>query len=247
MIAVVALALAGCSDAKSGDASGREPSELASTPATTPTEDSDNTATQTQSGATIVGAVPDGALQPGSYALQPIGPLDEPYAVVDIAGSGYHSWAVFIEADEPVVPEDPLMLGLWAITGVYLDPCTPSHLVQPEVVRGVAEAFAQQQLTSSTRPRKIELAGYRGLYMEVTTPKHLDYGACDDAELNLWAGDPDGTYWTRMPGMVNKLWILDVDGRPMMISVAVPPAATGRQVDAMDDMVEAASFEASTG
>ena len=44
--------------------------------------------------------------------------------------------------------------------------------------------------------------------------------------MNLWEARPDGGYWTRMPGMVNRLWILDVDGQPMVIHLAVPPSAT---------------------
>jgi hypothetical protein len=79
--------------------------------------------------------------------------------------------------------------------------------------------------------------------MEVTTPTDLDYGACDDAEVNLWAGRPDGGYWTRMPGMVERLWILDVDGQPMVIHMAVPPSATGPQIHALTNIVEAATFK----
>mgnify|MGYP003300120794 CR=1 FL=1 len=40
----------------------------------------------TPSGATILSEIPDGALRPGRYALPPVGPLDEPFAVVTPAG-----------------------------------------------------------------------------------------------------------------------------------------------------------------
>jgi len=235
-LATLVVALVGCSDATDR---GED-----SAPATIPTGDIDTPRTRTPSGATIIGEIPDGDLQPGRYALPPIGPLDEPFAVVDIP-TGYGSWTSFIEADKPAEAEDPLMLGLWVITRVYLNPCTQSDEVSPRTVRATADAFLQQRFSSPTRPREVDLAGHHGLYMEITTPTDLDYGACDDAEVNLWEGAPDGGYWTRMPGMVNRLWILDVDDQPMVIHLAVPPSATVGQVHAMTDIVEAATFDTS--
>jgi hypothetical protein len=242
-LVTLAVAVAGCSDATSaGEASARDSGDPASAPAKSPSGEPDTAGTRTASGATIIGKVPDGALQPGRYALAPVGPLDEPFAVVEVP-AGYGSWAAFIEADEPAELEDPLMLGLWIITGVYLNPCAQSDEVRPRSVRATADAFLRQRFTSSTRPREVALGDYHGLYLEVTTPRDLNYGACDDAEVNLWEGRPDGGYWTRMPGMVNRLWILDVDGRPMVIHIAVPPSATGPQIHAMTKIVEAATFE----
>src|SRR5262249_39286974 len=152
------------------------------------------------------------------------GPGNQPLAVVDI-GAGYSSWAFFVEADEPVEPGDPLMIGLWVMTGVYLNPCAGSNEVSPRSVRATADALVQQKQTSASKPRPVDLAGYHGLYLEVTTPMDLDYATCADGEVNLWEGRPDGNYWTLMPGMVNRLWILDVDGQPMAIHMAVPPSA----------------------
>jgi hypothetical protein len=132
---------------------------------------------------------------------------------------------------------------LWVITGVYLNPCAQSNEVPARTVRATADALLRQRLTSATRPREVNLAGYHGLYMEVITPTDLDYGTCDDAEVNLWEGRPDGGYWTRTPGMVNRLWILDVDGQPMTIHMAVPPSATAPQIHELTDVVEAATFK----
>ena len=224
---LLAAALAGCSDATDrGEASTRDSVDVTSASATTTTGDTDTAGARTPSGATIVSELPDDALQPGRYALPPLGPLNEPLVVVDIP-AGYSKWGPFIEADKPTETEDPMMLGLWTITGVYLNPCAQSNEVEPRSVPGTADAFLHQRLTSPTRPQEVDVAGYHGLYMEVTAPTDLDYGSCDDAEVNLWEGRPEGGYWTRMPGMVNKLWILDVDGQPMVIHLAMPPSATG--------------------
>jgi len=243
--ATLALVLAGCSDAKNGGPAAQDSGDPTSPPATTPTEET-GAGTRTASGATIIGTIPNYSMHPGRYALPPVGPLYEPFAVVDVP-AGYGNWESFIEADKPVQPGDPLMLGLWAITRVDLNPCAQSHKVPARSVRSIADAFLQQRFTSTTGPREVNVAGYHGLYVEVTTPTGLDYGACVDNELNLWEGRPEADYWTTMPGMVSMLWILDVDGKAMVIQLAVPPSATGRQVQAMTDIVETATFETSDG
>ena len=214
-----ALVLGGCSS--DHDPGLIAPASDASVPTSSPSAAKAPGTTTTE----VIGEIPEGPLLPGSYALTPIGPRDELWAVVDVP-TGYHSWASFIEADEPREVEDPLMLGLWRVTGVYEDPCAASHLLRPTSVRATAKAFLRQRLTSSTRPREIEVAGHHGLFMEVTTPTDFEYATCDDAEMNLWDGRPDSSYWTRMPGMVNKLWILDIDGEPMLIQRSGP---SGRQ------------------
>jgi hypothetical protein len=81
--------------------------------------------------------------------------------VVDIP-AGYSSWEAFIEADKPAEPEDPLMLGLWVVTGVYLNPCAQSAKVRPRSVRATADAFLQQRLTSSTRPQEVDVGATTG-------------------------------------------------------------------------------------
>jgi hypothetical protein len=242
VLATVAAVLAGCSDAtNSGEASTRSSGDVASAPAT-PTKETNTAATQAPSGPHIVGEIAEGDLTPGQYWLPPVGPLDGPFAVVDIP-AGYGSFGPFVYADKPAESDDPLAIGLWFITGVYLNPCAQSNEVPVSTVGALSDALAQQRLTSSTRPREFDLAGRHGMYVEVATPTDLDYSRCDDAELNLWDARPDGGYWTRTPGMVEKLWILDVDGQPMVIHMAVPPSATGPQINAMTDIVEAAAFK----
>ena len=243
-LAALAAVLAGCTDtAKSGLASPRSGDATSPSPTSSTSSTGDADArTQTPSGATIITEIADSALERGRYALPPIGRLHEPFAVVSLP-SGYSNWGNFIYANEPVENDDPLEFALWDINGVYMNPCAMSDEVSTRSVDAIADALVRQPLTSASRPRGVTLAGYHGLYMEVTTPTGFNYSKCDDAELNLWEGRPDGGYWTWMPGMVERLWILDVDGRTMVIHLAVPPSATDPQIRAMTDIIEAATFE----
>ena len=186
--------------------------------------------------------VADAQLEPGSYALPPIGPVHDPVAVVDVP-EGYWHWGPFLNAPEPLEPEDPLAISLWVVTGVFKDACkATAQIPAGDSVRTVADAFLRQKVTSVTKPRPVTLAGYDGLYLEVTAPTKLDYSRCNDTELNFWEATPAGERWTRMPGIRDRLWILDVDGQPMVLAMFVPPSATDRQVDQIAEIVQGAHF-----
>ena len=240
-VATLGVVLAGCSDANGSDATSTGGASDV-TSASAPTSAGATSAATLPSGAQKVGEIAEGGLTPGRYALPPVGPGNKQFAVVDIP-DGYATWGPFIYANKPAEPEDPLAIGLWVVTGVYLNPCAESREVPTASVGATFDALVRQRLTSATMLRNVDLGGYRGIYVEVTTPTDRDYTRCDDAELNLWEGRPEGGYWTREPGMVERLWILDVDGQPMVIQMAVPPSATDPQIHALTDIVEAATFE----
>ena len=61
-----------------------------------------------------------GELRPGRYALPAIGRRKAMLGVVDLP-DGYQSWGPFVFADKPDEPDDPLALGLWAVTGIHRD------------------------------------------------------------------------------------------------------------------------------
>jgi hypothetical protein len=231
-LTTLAAMLSGCSEESSTDG--------ASTPTTT--GGSSSADADPPSGSPRVDKLDDGPLEPGSYALPALGPGHNPVAVVDIP-DGYTHWGPFINARQPEEPEDPLAISLWVVTGVFKDACkATAQIPAGGSVRTLADAFLRQEVTSVTKPRPVTLAGHHGLYLEITAPTKLDYFRCNDAELNFWESTPAGERWTRMPGMRDRLWILDVDGQPMMLAMFVPPSATDKQVDQMTDILAATQF-----
>jgi hypothetical protein len=230
--ALVAL-LAGCGDERTAVDSASSPTSDATSSA------AENDVPRVPPSVDTLG---DGALEPGSYALPPLGPGHHPVAVVDVP-AGYTHWGPFLNAAEPQEPEDPLAISLWVVTGVFKDACVATEqLPAGDSVRSLADAFLRQKVTSVTRPRPVTLAGYDGLYLEIRAPAKLDYSRCNDAELNFWESTPAGERWTRMPAMRDRLWILDVDGQTMVLAMFVPPSATHRQVEQIADIVQGARF-----
>jgi hypothetical protein len=225
--------LAGCGD---------EQTAVDST--SSPTSDATSSAAgkDVRSGPPRIDKLIDGALEPGSYALPPLGPGHPPVAVVDVP-AGYTHWGPFLNAAEPQEPDDPLAISLWVVTGVFKDACVATEQIPAgDSVRTLADAFLRQKVTSVTKPRAVTLAGYDGLYLEIKAPVKLDYTRCNDAELNFWEATPAGERWTRMPAMRDRLWILDVDGQPMVLAMFVPPSATDRQVEQIADIAKGARF-----
>jgi hypothetical protein len=237
-LTTLAAILAGCSDGSTADAT----TSPTSSPATS--GPSSAQATHAPDRPPRVDKLVDGPLEPGSYALPPLGPVHKLVAVVHIP-DGYTHWGPFLNASEPEEPDDPLAISLWVVTGVFKDACEATTQIPAGAsVRTLADAFGRQEVTSVTRPRPVTLAGYDGLYLEITAPTKLDYFRCNDAELNFWESTPAGERWTRMPGMRDRLWILDVDGQPMVLAMFVPPSATDQQVDRLTGILKAARFVA---
>lgn len=240
-LAVIAAALAGCSDANSGDTASTGRAGDA-TSASAPT---------TSAGATSATTLPSGARRSAKLLRRPHARAVRAPACwprQEAVRGGRHSRRICH------LGAVHLREQAGGARGPACDRAVGRHRRLPEPVRGVergahhsvgaiVDALVRQRLTSATRLREVDLAGYRGKYVEVTTPTDRDYARCDDAELNLWEGRPEGGYWTREPGMVERLWILDVDGQPMVIQMAVPPSATDPQIHALTHIVEAATFE----
>jgi hypothetical protein len=220
--------LVGCTDGSNSDATA--PGSRDSIP------ESPSEANESRHWTTIDPESP-GELEAGRYALPAIGSRNGPLAVVTLP-DGYRSWGPFVFADEPNEPDDPLAIGLWAVSDIYRDACAGDDAARVSTVRVLAASLVDQGHTTTTDPRPVRLAGHRGLYLEITSPTHFDYATCNDAELNYWRAGKNADRWTRMPGMLDRLWILNVKGRPLMWVMAVPPSASTRQVERMTDIVE---------
>ncbi len=186
--------------------------------------------------------LPDGPLEPAVYALPPLGRAHDPVLVVDVP-EGYAHWGPVLLATRPSESEDPLAISLWVVTDVFKDACkATARIPAGDSVRSIADAFLTQKVLSVTKPRPVTLAGYHGLYLEIAAPTKVDLSHCEDAELNFWESRPTDGYWTRMPGIRDRLWILDVDGKSMVLAMSVPPSADDEQIGKITDILDGARF-----
>jgi len=179
--------------------------------------------------------MPDGRMEAGTYAFEPLAPYDfnaSHLITMDVPG-GY-------SGDDPVIFKGPSQgVSVWGGRNVYADPCAwmGSQLNPPvgSSVRGLAAALVAQKGRQASTPTHVTLDGYSGMYVELTTPANLS--DCDRGQYRSWLGR-----YTE-PGQQDMLWIINVDGTPLIIDAALGPKLT--QVDRAEriQIVESTQIE----
>lgn len=220
-IAALALALAGCAEA-----------------ATEAADDVDDDYTVLVNEDDVQG-------EPGRYALTARAGFEAPLAVLDVP-AGYAGFGIFALWPEDDGTDRPFSaLNYWGVHAVYGQPCrSAAGATAPgDSVEELAQALADQDLTSATEPVPVSLDGHTGLFVELTVPRDIDVESCDEGALMLWQGSPgDQHHFVRDPGLVERLWILDVNGRRVVLSTLAAPGVPRPAVDELTEIVESVRF-----
>ncbi len=139
----------------------------------------------------------------------------------------------------PVGDEPGPVLGVsvWDVGLVFRDACKwdGSAFDPGPTVDNLVDALVAQQTSSATSPTEVTLAGHSGKYLELTVPPDLKSTAwtqSDDCDLVVsegnrnyqrWLGASAGTRWSQVPGQVDRLWVLDVDGQRLVVDATYSP------------------------
>jgi len=231
-VAAMLVALAGCDDDVAANPGSTAPT-VAGTTDTVPARPSDRPSD-------LVGY--RGPLEPGRYSMAAWGPEGQdrlPRALLEVP-EGYFSnggWAV--DAGGPGESDQWGEVMVWPVTRVFTDTCdtTRTTRVGP-TARDLARALADQQGTTTTKPRPVTLDGHRGLYLEATTDA-TNAGCTSRA---LWRSSPDLVYAQDVGELVHHLWILDVDGTRLVVAVSNYPDQTPAQHQELIDIAETIHF-----
>ncbi len=167
------------------------------------------------------------------------GPAHLPKIVVTLPGgwSSYHGFAL---------TKRQMGLAFWDVDKVYGTPChwKSQAMVDPgTTVGGLAAALARQPLRHATAPANAVLAGVRGTYLRLSVPKHIDFASCDKGYFESWTGLAWATdRWEQGPGQVDRLWILDVHGRRLVVDANYLPSASANDRAELDHVVHSIRF-----
>jgi hypothetical protein len=182
-------------------------------------------------------------LAPGDYAMTANGLPDMPWAVVTVRGgfANLDGWLLKDPEDGPVRG-----VGYWTVSGVDRDPCgaVPELMDVGSSVHELAEAFAAQRLTRTTRAVPIRLDGHAGLYLELHVPSDIKLSDCAPGQYNVWVSAPGGGRYLQEPGQVDRLWILDVDGNVVVFHATAVSDVSRAWRQRQTAMVESARFVA---
>lgn len=193
------------------------------------------------------------ALAPGQWGLPAIGSASAPLAVVDVPRGFYGGGSAIFDkqSSDTALSQDPTAvdgprfrwISLWTPTGVYKDPCTDEggrwHV---DTVTDMADALARQRRSSTTRAVPVTVDGHNGLYVELTAPPDLDIAGCKDGAYDVFESDP-GTRWMNTPGMVDHYWIVEVEGRVLMLVTSTGPEVSAARAAELTDIVRTTRFD----
>ncbi|MCW2764591.1 MAG: hypothetical protein JWO11_550 [Nocardioides sp.] len=189
-------------------------------------------------------------IEPGRYAFAALGDQAEalPLTVVDVP-AGFvadSSFLLLASPDNDAVPADDASFtafSVWAVSGVYPDGChdlDSPRLVAARSVKQVAGLLHHEPGMRVSAPTPASIDGHDGLYLEFTTG-NIDYAKCNGGSFAFFEADP-GTAHVEIPGILERWWVVDLDGTPVIVGTAAGPKATHAQAEAIKAIAEATEF-----
>jgi hypothetical protein len=199
------------------------------------------------------------ALAPGRRAAHVIGTGTYPgYTVVVSTGwFDYHGGEFIIRYPDTGKPVPVLGFSIWDVGEVFHDPChwQGQGFVPGPGVENLVAALVAQKLRNATTPTDVTLAGYAGKYLEWSVPADMkssswtSFDACDlqsngYRDFQSWLGNGTGERYEEVPGQVDQLWVLDVNGQRLVADATYSPDTTPADRAALAQLVASLRFGA---
>jgi hypothetical protein len=196
--------------------------------------------------------LPSGSVEPGRYVVASREPgLAASYRISIEVPDGYAGVENYFVLKGSSSTE--AAVGTMAISEIFGDACQwkGTALGRSAVSSGdaAAAALASQQGLRVSTPTDVVVDGFAGTYMERRVPAQTRISECDGAKtpeqhpvFNVYRSPGFGNRLLD-PGQLQQLWILDLDGVPLVIE-ALLDAGTSAQVRAeLVQMVESVRID----
>lgn len=190
-------------------------------------------------GADPIPSLPGGAVEPGRYVFSSGDPaLDATYEITIDVPDRYSS-----VGEGAVLKEGfgQTSVGTLAIGDVYVDPCRwqEGRLVNRSAIsstNGMAAALASQEGLRVSASTAATVDGFTGTYLERRVPKGTDVRDCDLGEFHVYRSGW-GDRWLTGGVQLQRLWIVDVDGVPLVIDATIQHRTSRRIQAELEQMV----------
>jgi hypothetical protein len=194
----------------------------------------------------------------GSHTAYVMGTGGYPSYTVTVLGGWYdHAGLFVIKYPSAVcVPGPVLGVSVWDVGQVFRDPChwQSTGFDPGPSVADLVTALVAQPMRNATKPADVTLAGYSGQYLELSVPADLksstwtNFDACDvDSDgyrdYNAWLGNGMGNRHAQVPGQVDRLWVLDVNGQRLVVVATYSPDTKKADRDELGHVVESLRFD----
>jgi hypothetical protein len=205
-------------------------------------------------------AMPSGTndLKAGTYAyhFQQLNASGKPFPKVLITVPDGWSNADIFFVHSLVGTQRQIAVSFWNVVDVYANGCRwLGPMIHPgPTVDGLAAVLAARPLRNATAPVAVSLGGYSGKFLQWSVPTDIRFSDCDQGPgdtfgwFESWTGaslTSSGTTdrYQQEPGQVDRLWIIDVEGRRLVIDAAYWPGATGQDRANLQRVVDSIAFE----
>jgi hypothetical protein len=128
---------------------------------------------------------------------------------------------------------------------VYADPCNDQGFLDPQPgpsVDDLASALSNLPSFDVTTPTEVTVDGYRGKQLTLTAPDNFDGCTFSSGEYRVWEL-PLGRIFRIPPGQRMALWILDVDGERLVVSVETFQATTTQELSEVQEILDSIRIE----
>jgi hypothetical protein len=193
--------------------------------------------------------LPSGSVEPGRYVFSTLDPdFDASHQITIEVPDGYVGLQEGQEGWAAVKPEaHQTGVGAWVVGDVYADACkwSGTQLDRSAIssADGLAAALAGQEGLRVSTPADARIDGFSGTYMERTMPARTNLGRCDLAQFRAWLDTGGGERYLGGPGQVDLLWIVDVDGVPLVIDASLAAGGTAQDRAELLQMVESIQID----
>jgi len=180
-----------------------------------------------------------GDVEPGTYVVSAIDPdFDSKNAITVTVPDGYQSfdgWGIMKDEGREWVSAS-------VVGRVYADPChwrgTATDPPTGRNFNALVLALANQQGLDASTPTDVSLAGFAGKRMGRTVPASIDLADCDNTQFRFWLDTGGGERNSPFTSEHQELWVIDVDGVPLVIEAAWPIGASAQVQAELIQMVE---------
>jgi hypothetical protein len=184
----------------------------------------------TPTAAQPIPSLPGGALEPGRYVFTSYDPgLDASYRIsIDVADGyeGIGGWAA------RRIGTTQTGVNTLAIGDVYADPCQwEGSLLDRSAISTTDEvvvALASQEGLRVSTPTDVTVDGFAGTYLERRVPARTNLSDCDGGQFRVYLTPKGGGERYLVSGLLQQLWILDVDGVPLVVEAGFDPGTSAQ-------------------
>jgi hypothetical protein len=180
-------------------------------------------------------------LDPGHYAIPFLGAADDaPWGEVELpAGWGQDR---LLLATGPDLDPHLRRVELLAVGTVAPDPC--QGVLQPVRARvpAIVAALTEQRTVRASDARSVAVDGYSGQLVQFRVPSGLAVEKCWDGQSLKPFGLAGGGYTSVFPGWTYRVWVLDVQGNPLVIMAAHGPETSPTELAQLTTLVEGITF-----